>query len=94
MIKMATKKGITNCPILSRDIRIAKDILGPSVHGLRGKRTHRKTDALVINDSVPLPKTIEERYSNVVLAADVLHVNRTPMLATISRIIHYATVCA
>jgi hypothetical protein len=43
---------------------------------------------------IPLPKLIEDNYKEVPLASDILHVNRVPFLATISRAIHYGTVTA
>ena len=41
-----------------------------------------------------LPPTIMEYYKNVELSIDVLHVNRIPFLATLSKNIHYSTMDA
>lgn len=91
IIHMATKRTIKDNPIVPRDVRIANKILGPSVYSIKGKRTFRGKDVVETNDIIPIPKTIEEHYMNLTIAADVMHVNQIPILATISRGVHYGT---
>ena len=81
IIHMATKRTIKDNPIVPRDVRIANKILGPSVYSIKGKRTFRGKDVVETNDIIPIPKTIEEHYMNLTIAADVLHVNQIPILA-------------
>jgi hypothetical protein len=40
----------------------------------------------------PLPPQIMSRYRNITLAVDVMHVNGTPMLITISQNIRFGTI--
>ena len=81
---MATKRTIKDNPIVPRDVRIANKILGPSVYSIKGKRTFQGKDAVETNNIIPIPKSIEEHYMNLTIAANVMHVNQIPILATIS----------
>eukprot|EP00536_Pseudo-nitzschia_multiseries_P015470 jgi/Psemu1/42725/gm1.42725_g len=94
LIHMIQKNVIKDCPFVAKDVRLTTKILGPSVYAIKGKRVNRKKEAVHINDIVPLPRTIEQHYSQIILTIDVMHINRIPMLVTISRNIHYGTVAA
>ena len=95
IIEMAKKKSILGCPILPRDVRLARKIMGPCKHALKGKRTRKTPDSVIVNtEPIPLPNSIKENYSKVILAADVLYVNSVPIMATVSRNIHYASAAA
>eukprot|EP00536_Pseudo-nitzschia_multiseries_P010625 jgi/Psemu1/203784/e_gw1.332.17.1 len=94
LIHMIQKNVIKDCPFVAKDVRLTTKILGPSVYAIKGKRVNRKKEAVHINNIVPLPRTIEQHYSQIILTIDVMHINRIPMLVTISRNIHYGTVAA
>jgi hypothetical protein len=94
MLAMVTKQTLKNVPIVPRDIRNANKIMGPSVYGLKGKRTSRQPNTVEVPEVISLPKSIEENYKEVTLASDILHVNRIPFLSTIARAIHYGTIAA
>ena len=94
LIHMATKNTIKNVPFTPKDVRLARKILGKSVYALKGKRTSRQPTTVDTPYIVPLPKTIQENYNEITLAADVFHVNRMPFIGTISRNIHYSTASA
>lgn len=87
--------GIKNCLVTQRDVGMAKEILGTSKHAIAGKTTRTRPDAVdEITQAAELPPTIMEYYKNVELSIDVLHVNRIPFLATLSKNIHYSTMDA
>ena len=88
---MATKNTIKDIPIVSRDIHLAKVILGPSVYDIKGKQKFHFEDPAQTPGQVPLPQSIEVHYKNLTIA-DVLHVDQIPMLTTISSGIHCSTV--
>jgi hypothetical protein len=88
MIKMNL---INNCPIAIEDIKIAEDIYGPDIAALKGK-TVRKKPIQVKEDFIKIPQAIKQAHKNVKLSADVLFVNKIPILVTISENIGFTTV--
>ena len=90
-IKIVTSNQLPNCPVTRADIIAAEHIFGPDVGSLKGK-TVRRRPHLAKPHIEPLPPQIMSRYRNVTLAADVMYVNGIPMLLTISRNLHFATV--
>eukprot|EP00536_Pseudo-nitzschia_multiseries_P002497 jgi/Psemu1/5685/gm1.5685_g len=56
--------------------------------------TIQKDTTVELPQMIVLPESIEEHYQNMIIAADVLHVNRLLMLATILRNNHYGTIIA
>ena len=83
---------IPNCPITRRDIITAEQIFGPDVGVLKGKTTRRHPLGVGLYNHIPIPSTVVEQYHDVILAVDVLYVNKLPFIATISRYIHFGTV--
>ena len=83
---------IPNCPITRRDIITAEHIFGPDVGALKGKTTRRRPRGVGLYNHIPIPSTVVEQYHDVILAVDILYVNKLPFIATISRHIHFRTV--
>ena len=67
-------------------------IFGPDVGSLKGKTTRRWPIGVGLYDHTPIPSGIVEQYHNVIIAVDVLYVNKLPFIATISRYIRFGTV--
>ena len=82
---------IPNSPFTSHDVRRADQIYGPDLGNLKGKTTRRNppTEHHIIQQC---PDTIIEQYGNVMLSADLMHVNGIPFFVTQSRHIHFGTV--
>jgi hypothetical protein len=83
------KNLLPNCPIQNRDILNAEDIFGPDIGSLKGK-TIRQTPNVVELPTIEIPPFILEHYQNVVIAADIMYVNKIPFFVTISRNIRFA----
>ena len=83
---------IPNCPITRRDIVIAEHIFGPDVGALKGKTTRRRPLGVGLYNHTPIPSTVVDQYQDVILAVDILYVNKLPFIATISRYIRFGTV--
>ena len=66
--------------------------MGPSVYGFKVKRTRKTKESVLIDELIPIPKTIKEHYMELAIAADVLHVNQIPFFSTIFCGIHYGTI--
>ena len=82
---------IPNSPFTSHDVRRAEQIYGPDLGNLKGKTTRRNPPTV---DQIiqQCPNTIIEQYGNIMLSADVMHVNGIPFFITRSRHIHFGTV--
>jgi hypothetical protein len=88
MIKMNL---INDCPITIEDIKNAEDIYEPDIAVLKGK-TVRKKPIQVKENFIQIPKELKQAHKNVKISADVLFVNKIPILVTISENIGFTTV--
>jgi hypothetical protein len=72
---------LPNCPITKRDILAAEHIFGPDVGLLHGKTVRRKATR-VEGFTVDVPAPIMTQYRNVILAGDIMFVNKIPFFVT------------
>ena len=87
----AIEKGeIKECGIDRRHIKIDNVIFGPAKAAVEGKTVQRKNkmprDSSLITNN---PSSIIERYGNITLGTDVLHVNKRLYIIAISKHIKY-----
>ena len=82
---------IPNSPFTSHDVRKPEQIYSPDLGNLKGKTTRCNPPTL---DQImqQCPNTIIEQYGNIMLSADVMHVNGIPFFVTRSHHIHFGTV--
>jgi hypothetical protein len=89
--KIADSQLIANLPIGWGDIAATERIFGPNLGALKGKTPkHRSVPVTGGIDGVP--PSILERFQKVVLAIDIMFVNKLPFLITVSRGLHFGTV--
>jgi hypothetical protein len=81
---------LPNCPITRKDILAAEHIFGLDVGSLKGKTVHRGA-AHVDICTVNIPASLISQYREVVLAADVMFVNKIHFFFTISRDTKFGT---
>ena len=82
-----------NCLYTKVDVLTGEDTFGPDLGTLKGKTVRcdlQQIASELQDDTIPLD--IKEHYHDIILAADVMHVNGIPMLVTKSRNIHFGTV--
>jgi hypothetical protein len=79
---------LPNCPITRKDILAVEHIFGPDVGSLKGKTVRRGAPHVDIC-TFDIPASLISQYHEVVLAADVMFVNRIPFFVTISRDIKF-----
>ena len=92
LIRPINANQIANCPVTVQDFKTAKRILGPDISSLKGKATRRKPIPAV-TEQVEVPTDLHPDET-VALCMDVLFVNKTPFLSTISKKIHCQTCLA
>ena len=83
---------IPNCPITRQDILTAEHIFGPDVGSLKGKTSRRQPRGVGLYNHTQIPPGVVDQYRDVIIAVDVLYVNKLPFIATISRYIRFGTV--
>ena len=66
---------LPNCPVTQQDIDAAEDIFGPDVGSLKGKTTRRRPHKVKPLCADPMALAIKERYRQVTICADVMHIN-------------------
>jgi hypothetical protein len=93
LIYSSMTNGIKNNPITKQDIAMALEMLGKSRYSVQGKTVRHQPDA-IDTESVSVPTKILNYYTSVTLSVDVMHVNKVPLLVSISEHIHYGTVKA
>ena len=84
-------KILQNLPIMREDVRMAEDIYGPSITHLKGKTVRPKIKHVDPVKITSVPKTILDKYKEVTICCDLIHINRIGFLNTISRHIMFAT---
>jgi hypothetical protein len=87
---MVSSNMIKNCSITPSDIANAKEIFGPALASVQGKKVCR-TPAPVVGDYVAVPCSLVERNRIITMAADVFFVDGTAFLITLSRNVKFIT---
>ena len=82
---------LQNLPILQEDFRMGEDIYGPSIPHLKVKTVRRKVQHVEPIKITSVPKTILDKYKEVTICCDLMHINVIGFLNTISRHIMFAT---
>ena len=81
-----------DAPVTVDDAIAGEDIHGKILGGLKGKVVYRKGKPIKATRPATIGLRIMERYRDVILAIDVMKVNKIPFLITISRHIKFGTV--
>jgi hypothetical protein len=81
--KMVSKRLIPNCPITVKSFDESKSIFGPDLAGVRGRTTRRKPEHVHV-EYISIPRSIVDRYQEVILAVDVMFVDGVPFLVSVA----------
>jgi len=82
-LKHAIENNIIGCSGLkAKDVDNARKIWGPSEPKLRGKTPALKSRMDREDERTDLPEELREKFQNVTLFIDVMHVNRIPFLVS------------
>ncbi|KAG7361119.1 hypothetical protein IV203_036219 [Nitzschia inconspicua] len=82
---------LRGCPVTKRLIQIASDVFGPNLGSLKGKTVHRPSKHVQPHTD-PVPPSILERHRDVILATDIMFVNKIPFLLTVSCNLRFVTI--
>ena len=91
ILHAVNNKILQNLPILQEDVRMAEDIYGPSIPQLKGKKVRRNIQHVEPVKITRVPKTILDKYKEVTICCDLMHINGIGFLNTISWHIMFAT---
>jgi hypothetical protein len=89
-LTIVEKNLLPNCPITRKDILAAKAIFGCDVGSLKGKTVWQKATRAE-GFSVDIPVSIMSCYRHIILAGDIMFVNKIPFFMSISRHIKFGT---
>ena len=85
--------GIKNNRFTSRDIKIYKDMLGPSRFTAKGKTTKKQLDAVDLKvETVKVLTEVKIYYTKVEVLADIMYVDNVPFLTLILYNVYYDTI--
>ena len=75
-----------------QDLNITHRIHGRSRHAIQGKRTQRRNKPVEVDlATISVPRSLQKHYQAITLWADVMFINKNPVLVTVSRHLHYST---
>ena len=83
-------KILKNMPIMREDVRMAEDIYVPSIPHPKGKTVRHKIQHAELVKITIFPKTIIDKYKEVAICCDLIHINGIGFLNTISRNIMFS----
>jgi len=81
---------IANLPIKTADIDLAETIFGPDLGTLKGKTTRSKPPP-VVKDNIEVPKEIVNSRDSWELCIDLMKVNDTHYMTSITKALYYRT---
>ena len=76
--QIVSQQSLKNVPIRSTDVANAKSIFGPSVAGLKGSTTRKRTGGNKPEERVRIPESLFRLNKFVTMAADVMFVAGVP----------------
>ena len=84
-------KHLKHCPVTRGDILTAEDIFGPNLGSLKRKTvTHPSPHIRARVD--PVPPDILHVHQSIVLAVDIMFINKIPSLMMTSHNLHFGTI--
>jgi len=90
LINYIDKNLMPNCPVTRQDILRLEDIFGPNI-GLVKRKTTYTTQKHVEVHLQDIPQEIMEKHGEIILAIDIMFINKILFVMTISRNIHFGT---
>jgi hypothetical protein len=88
---IADKSLLRNSPIERADIKAAEEIYGTNIGSLKGKTATHKS--IPVDGRIAgVPNAIRSKFQSVIVAVDIMYINKIPFFLTISRGLHFGTV--
>ena len=82
---------LRDCPVKRSDIAAAEDIFGPNLGALKGKTVWRPNPHVNMGTD-GVPPEIMQTHQSIILAIDIMFINKIAFFVTISRNLKFATI--
>jgi hypothetical protein len=89
--KIVESNMLPNCPISKEDIAVAEQLFGPNVGALKGKTVYQA--GVPVHGRIEgVPPSLRDRLQNMVMAIDIMFVNKIPFLVTCGQGVRFGTI--
>jgi hypothetical protein len=90
--KIVESNLLPNCPISKEDIAAAEQLFRPNLGALKGKMVYQLVSLAIHGHIEGIPPSLRDQLQNMVMAVDIMFVNKIPFLVTYGHGVYFGTI--